>query len=48
MDTHCWEWDRFEDKKLRINNGSEYEDIIFKTFFYEHEIRMERTILGMP
>ena len=35
-------------KKLRIDNGGEYEDTRFKNFCYEHEIKMERTVLGTP
>ncbi|WVZ16676.1 hypothetical protein V8G54_009658 [Vigna mungo] len=35
-------------KKLRSDNGGEYEDIRFKKFCYEHGIRMERTVPGTP
>ncbi|WVZ00646.1 hypothetical protein V8G54_026715 [Vigna mungo] len=35
-------------KKLRSDNGGEYEDTRFKKFCYEHGIRMERTVPGMP
>jgi len=35
-------------KKLRTNNGGEYEDNIFKKFCYEHGIRIERNVSGMP
>ena len=35
-------------KKLRSDNGGEYEDTTFKTFCYEHGIKMERTVLGTP
>lgn len=31
-----------------IENDDEYEDIRFKTFFYEHRIKIERIVLGMP
>jgi len=33
-------------KKLRTDNGGEYEDNKFKKFCYQHEIRMERTVPG--
>ena len=35
-------------KKLRTDNGGEYEDTRFKKFCYEHGIRMERTVPGTP
>ncbi|KAL3830794.1 hypothetical protein ACJIZ3_019596 [Penstemon smallii] len=35
-------------KKLRTDNGGEYEASIFKKFCYEHGIRMERTVPGTP
>ncbi|WVZ18367.1 hypothetical protein V8G54_005689 [Vigna mungo] len=35
-------------KKLRSDNGGEYEDARFKKFCYEHGIRMERTVPGTP
>ena len=35
-------------KKLRTDNGGEYEDTIFKKFFYENGIRMERIVPGTP
>ncbi|WVY99473.1 hypothetical protein V8G54_015558 [Vigna mungo] len=35
-------------KKLRSDNGGEYEDTRFKKFCYEHGIRMERTVPGTP
>lgn len=35
-------------KKLRTDNGGEYEDTKFKKFCYEHGIRMERTVPGTP
>nr|KYP40338.1 Retrovirus-related Pol polyprotein from transposon TNT 1-94 [Cajanus cajan] len=35
-------------KKLRTDNGGEYEDTRFKRFCYEHGIRMERTVPGTP
>ena len=33
-------------KRLRIDNGGEYEDTRLKKLCYENEIRMERTMLG--
>ncbi|KAL2466760.1 Transposable element protein [Abeliophyllum distichum] len=33
-------------KRLRTDNGGEYEDTRFKKFCYEHGIRMERTMPG--
>ncbi|KAK7340666.1 hypothetical protein VNO77_21375 [Canavalia gladiata] len=35
-------------KKLRTDNGGEYEDTKFKKFCYEHGIRMERTVPRTP
>ena len=35
-------------KRLRTDNGGEYKDTRFKKFYYEHVIRMERTVPGMP
>ena len=35
-------------KKLRTDNGGEYEDTRLKKLCYENEIRMERTVLGTP
>ena len=35
-------------KRLRTNNGGEYVDTMFKSFCYEHGIRMERTVSGTP
>ena len=35
-------------KRLRTDNGGEYEDTRFKRFCYEHGIRIERTVPGMP
>ncbi|CAA0810671.1 Uncharacterized mitochondrial protein AtMg00710, partial [Striga hermonthica] len=35
-------------KKLRSDNGGEYVTTRFKKFCYEHKIRMERTVPGMP
>ncbi|WVY98453.1 hypothetical protein V8G54_030604 [Vigna mungo] len=35
-------------RKLRSDNGGEYEDTRFKKFCYEHGIRMERTVPGTP
>ncbi|WVY97098.1 hypothetical protein V8G54_029249 [Vigna mungo] len=35
-------------KRLRSDNGGEYEDIRFKNFCYEHGIRMKRTVPGTP
>ncbi|WVZ05968.1 hypothetical protein V8G54_019314 [Vigna mungo] len=35
-------------KKLRSDNGGEYVDTRFKKFYYEHGMRMERTVPGMP
>jgi hypothetical protein len=35
-------------KKLRTDNGGEYIDTKFKNLCYEHEIRMERIVPGMP
>jgi len=39
---------RLKIKKIRTNNGGEYEDNRFKKFCYEHGIRMEKTVLGTP
>jgi len=38
----------FKIKKLRTNNGGEYEDNRFKKFWYEHEIRMKMAMLCTP
>ncbi|BBG97487.1 transposable element gene [Prunus dulcis] len=35
-------------KRLRTDNGGEYEDTRFKKFCYEQGIRMERTVPGTP
>ena len=35
-------------KRLKTDNNGEYEDTKFKKFFYEHGIRMERIMPGMP
>ena len=35
-------------KRLRTNNGGEYEDTKFKKFCYEQGIRMERTVPRTP
>ena len=35
-------------KKLRSNNGGEYEDGGFKKFCYENGIRLEKTLPGTP
>jgi transposase InsO family protein len=35
-------------KKLRSDNGGEYEDIGFKSFCSENGIRFERTVPGTP
>ncbi|CAO2827530.1 unnamed protein product [Amaranthus hypochondriacus] len=35
-------------KRLRSDNGGEYEDTKFKRFCYEHGIKMERTVPGTP
>jgi hypothetical protein len=35
-------------KKLRSNNGGEYEDGGFKKFYYENGIRLEKTLPGTP
>ena len=35
-------------KKLKTDNGGEYEDTRFKKFYYEHEIKMERIVPGTP
>ena len=35
-------------KKLRTNNAGEYEDTRFKQFCYEHGIKMQRIVSGMP
>jgi hypothetical protein len=35
-------------KKLRTDNGGEYEDTRFKKFCYGHGIRIERTVPGTP
>ncbi|KAK2378762.1 putative mitochondrial protein [Trifolium repens] len=35
-------------KKLRTDNGGEYEDTKFKKFCYENGIRMERTVPSTP
>jgi len=35
-------------KKLRTDNGGEYEDTKVKKFCYEHMTRMERTVPGTP
>ncbi|XP_057976161.1 uncharacterized protein LOC131163589 [Malania oleifera] len=35
-------------KKLKTDNGGEYEDTGFKTFCYEDGIKMEKTVSGTP
>ena len=35
-------------KKLRSDNGGEYEDSEFKKFCYDSGIRLERTVPGTP
>ncbi|CAN1807780.1 Retrovirus-related Pol polyprotein from transposon TNT 1-94 [Linum perenne] len=35
-------------KKLRSDNGGEYEDSAFKSFCYNNGIRLERTVQGTP
>jgi len=39
---------RLKIKKLRTENGGEYEDNRFKKFCYEHGIRMERIVPSTP
>ena len=35
-------------KKLRSDNGGEYEDGGFKKFCYKNDIRLEKTLPGTP
>ena len=35
-------------KKLRFDNGREYEDFEFKKFYYENGIKLEKTVLKTP
>lgn len=37
-----------KNEKFITKNDNEYEDIIFKTFFYECKIKMERSMRDMP